>query len=377
MKSLIKSILFLLIGSSFLSCDHDFPVPPASIVPKFTYVADNDGTAPSTVTFTNTSIFPAEYGSPNYTWNFGDNATSNETNPVHRYETPGVYNVTLVIVASGDGQIKTVTQAINIKNPDASGIPIYFTNSTQVLQAYVNDDAPVFEVLPVTNIMGSYGMCIDTVHEKLYIADGDGGVIIQTDLNGKNQKVWRSGLDSPSGVTIDYEKNELYWDTSDGVQKGDLNNDDVNQKVDFVTGQANDSDGIAIDPVNRNLYWINYDGGLGVKGLDGSGEKILIPDAEGARIIVVGTRIFFDFYNGSGDIHIKSANLDGTNVATIVTGISRVVYALAYEPYGNKIYWGDRNKGVIARADLDGSNVQTFYTAAGSTPRGIVFGKKK
>ncbi|MBK7739019.1 MAG: PKD domain-containing protein [Saprospiraceae bacterium] len=363
--------------NGIVSCDHDFPVPPASIVPKFTYVADNDGTAPSTVTFTNTSIVPTEYGAPTYTWNFGDNTTSTETNPVHRYENPGVYQVSLVIVATGTGQIKTITQAINIKNPDASGVPIYFTNSTQVLQAYINDDAPVFEVLPVTNIKDSYGICIDTIHDVLYIADLDGGAIIQTDLNGKNQKIWRSGLDSPSGMAIDYEKNELYWDTSNGIQKGDLNSDDVNQKVDFITGQTNDPDGIAIDPVNRNLYWINYDGGLGMKGLDGSGEKILIPDAEGARIIVVGNRIYFDYYNGSGDIHIKSANLDGSNLATLATGISRVVYGLAYDPYGNKIYWGDRNKGQITRADLDGSNVQTFYTAAGSTPRGIVFGKKK
>lgn len=108
------------------------------------------------------------------------------------------------------------------------------------------------------------------------------------------------------------------------------------KKVDFITGQTNDPDGIAIDPVNRNLYWINYDGGLGMKGLDGSGEKILIPDAEGARIIVVGNRIYFDYYNGSGDIHIKSANLDGSNLATLATGISRVVYGLAYDPMGIK-----------------------------------------
>ena len=35
--------------------EDDFPVPPASTVPDFTYVIDHDAVAPATVTFTNTS----------------------------------------------------------------------------------------------------------------------------------------------------------------------------------------------------------------------------------------------------------------------------------------------------------------------------------
>jgi hypothetical protein len=67
--------------------------------------------------------------------------------------------------------------------------------------------------------------------------------------------------------------------------------------------------------------------------------------------------------------------LDGTGVALLATGISRVVYGLGYEPNGQKIYWGDRNVGTIMRANLDGSEAQPWYVAEGSSPRGIVFGK--
>ena len=62
-----------------------------------------------------------------------------------------------------------------IKDPNASRIPIYFTNGTLVYSGgLINDAIPVFEQIPVTNIQGSYGLCIDTIHNKLYIADVDG-----------------------------------------------------------------------------------------------------------------------------------------------------------------------------------------------------------
>ena len=59
----------------------------------------------------------------------------------------------------------------------------------------------------------------------------------------------------------------------------------------------------------------------------------------------------------------------------LATGITRVVYGLAYEASGQKIYWGDRNKGTIMRANLDGSSPEPWFVAVGSSPRGIVFGK--
>lgn len=372
-------ILILIVGISsfFQSCkDDDFPVPPASTVPKFTFVADNESTAPANVVFTNTSIVPSNAGTASYTWNFGDNTSSQEVNPSHLYTEAGVYNVKLIVITSLSNEIKEVNQTIVIKDANASGVPVYFTNGTVVYRGLVNDVAPIFEEVPVAGIQGTYGLCIDTTNSKLYISDVDAGLIIRTDLDGSNQIVFRSGIDIPNGLAIDYQDNKLYWDTSTGIQRADLSNTDVNQIEDFVTGQANDPEDMSIDPVNRRLYWINYNGGIWRKNLDGTGETEIIPLVEGGSILVVKDRIFFDFYNGTGDIHIKSADLDGANEATLATGISRVVYGLDYEPLSDKIYWGDRNPGIIRRANLDGSEAEAWYVSAGSSPRGIVFGKQ-
>lgn len=52
------------------------------------------GYFPLSVQFTDTSTFVGT----NWTWNFGDNFTSTEQNPLHVYTTPGIYTVTLSIM---------------------------------------------------------------------------------------------------------------------------------------------------------------------------------------------------------------------------------------------------------------------------------------
>lgn len=363
--------IFLLQGCS----DDDFPVPPASTVPQISYTIDNEELAPATVTFTNMSIVPENAGTPTYNWNFGDGQSSSETNPTHLYTEPGVYTVSLVVTTSTSLEIQQVTKTIVIKDPNASGIPIYYTDGTQVYQALINSQAPTFTQVEGIAAQSSYGMTMDTVNMKLYISDYGADKIYRSDLDGSNFEDFRTGVDSPNGLTIDYEENQIYWDTSSGIQRADIDNTDVSQKEDFVTGQPNDPDGINIDTVNRKLYWINYNGGVWSKNLDGTGETLLIPDIEGGSILVIGNRIYYDEYVDSGDIRLKAADLDGSNITTIAVGIGRVIYGLAYEPEAQKIYWGNRDTDIMWRSNLDGSNPEAWFEASGDT-RGIIIGKK-
>src|SRR5690606_20035387 len=189
-----------------------------------------------------------------------------------------------------------------------------------------------------------------------------------------NFEDFRTGIDQPNGMAIDYLENQIYWDTTTGIQRADMDIADVSQKEDFVTGQPNDPDGLDIDLVNRKLYWINYNGGVWSKNLDGTGETSLLPSVEGGSIKIIDNRIFYDEYVGSGDIRLKSANLDGSGISTVAVGIGRVVYGLAYDAENQKIYWGDRDTDQMMRANLDGTSPEVFYIANGDT-RGIVIGK--
>ena len=379
MRNLKSILLLVVVALSLNGCkDDDFPVPPASTVPKFSYTISNDGYAPATVVFTNESIVPENAGTATFTWNFGDGSSSTEENPTHEYQEPGAFIVNLVVVTSSSLEVKEVSRTIVVKDPNETGTMVFFTDGSGVYTGLSSEliENPVFTMLAGVSMQASYGMTIDTISDKLYISDTGGNAIYRCDLDGSNFVIFRSGLDAPNALAIDYQESELYWDTSNGIQKASLDVEDQSQKVDVVTGQSNDPDGIAIDQVNRTIYWVNYNGGLWRKNLDGSGETELNPVVEGGSIIVVNDRIYYDEYVASGDIRLKSADLNGGNVSTLATNISRVVYGLSYEAASNKIYWGDRNVGTIMRANLDGSEAEPWYVQDGSSPRGICFGKE-
>ncbi|HEY3405161.1 MAG TPA: PKD domain-containing protein [Ohtaekwangia sp.] len=355
--------------------DDGYPVPPASTVPKFSTVIDNNEFAPATVTFTNESIIPERAGEVTYYWNFGDGTTSQEENPVHEYLKPGVYKVNLVIVTELSLEINESTQSIVLKDPNATGIPVFFTDGSTVFTALINEQEPVVSSIGITSLQDSYGMAVDTVNDKLYIADFDGEKILVANLDGSDLQDFRTNIGSPDAVAIDYENDRIYWDTDDGIRRADIGNSDVSQFEEFATGKANDPEGISIDPVNDVVYWICYSGGVWKKNLDGSGETEIIPGNMGASILVVGDQIYFDNFIANGDVNLKSANLDGSGIANVASGISRRLFGLAYDEVGDKIYWSDRNVDKIMRANLDGSDAETW--SEGISARGLSIGKQK
>ncbi|OYT12530.1 MAG: hypothetical protein B6I18_00050 [Bacteroidetes bacterium 4572_112] len=68
------------------------------------------GVAPLTVNFQNTSL-----GSPeNYIWYFGDGDTSSMENPLHTYQTEGLYSVKLVISTTTESDSITINDYIDV-----------------------------------------------------------------------------------------------------------------------------------------------------------------------------------------------------------------------------------------------------------------------
>jgi hypothetical protein len=61
---------------------------------------------------------------------------------------------------------------------------------------------------------------------------------------------------------------------------------------------------------------------------------------------------------------VRRANLNGTNVETIITAGLQFPSAIAVDSAGGKIYWGDQLSNELRRANLDGSNNQLLRSTA-------------
>ena len=72
------------------------------------------GNLPLEVSFTNQSTG----GVIDWLWDFGDGQTSTEPNPIHTYQNPGFYTVSLTVTGAGDSDTETKTEYITVTDQD-------------------------------------------------------------------------------------------------------------------------------------------------------------------------------------------------------------------------------------------------------------------
>jgi PKD repeat protein len=166
-----KTVFYLIpviIGMTIASCKEDTPVPTAEIY------ATIDG---YTVTFE-----PAVTDASTYLWDFGDDGTSTELNPVHEYAMSGTYTVTLTV--KGDGGEATATKSVTIAasieelltgGPDAANGKTWIMST-----AYTTGEdggGPIIPEMPILlpsaeNILDMFGLDAEYDNEYTFYSDG-------------------------------------------------------------------------------------------------------------------------------------------------------------------------------------------------------------
>ena len=103
--------------------------------------------------------------------------------------------------------------------------------------------------------------------------------------------------------------------------------------------------------------------------LDGSNVETLVRNAygDGIALDVAGGKMYWTAF-----LTIRRANLDGSNVEDLVTELDAPAH-IALDVAGGKMYWAEEDTGKIRRANLDGSNVEDIVTGL-REPVGIALG---
>ena len=143
LKTIFKQIIILALMVSFTGCEDEDDLLPA-VKASYTYIVNIDT---GTVTFINTSVNASKY-----VWDFGDNTTSTEINPVKTF-TDGTYTVKLSATntAGGSGAFES---EVTILIPLIATFPISFDGANTNYGA-INIGSAVFTVVDNPDLSGT------------------------------------------------------------------------------------------------------------------------------------------------------------------------------------------------------------------------------
>ena len=142
----------------------------------------------------------------------------------------------------------------------------------------------------VPRLRGPTGIALDVVAGKIYWAEWWDNKIQRSNLDGTNIQDIITRYRDPGPIALDTARNKIYWAGDHGIQRSNLDGTDIQ---DIVTGLENPAD-IALDIAGGKIYW---------------SEKRLVYDPPG-------------WSDDEYTHRIRRANLDGTNVQSIVVGVA-------------------------------------------------------
>lgn len=199
----------------------------------------------------------------------------------------------------------------------------------------------------------------------LYWTDSGIGTIQYAVLDGQNITTLVDGLSNPQGIYV--TDNFLYWTDRNDQLIRKANADGANIEVLLNTAPGVPRD-LAV--TSDSIYWVNtFTDNVSRANIDGSGATALVTDnlSFPNGIAVTSTNLY---WSDSGNTSITRSNLDGTGVVELVSGLGTTHLPSDVYVTNDFIYWTTRDlaltaggtavPGTIQRANLDGTNITTL-----------------
>ena len=243
------------------------------------------------------------------------------------------------------------------------------------------------QAAPKEPSVGETSVDQDTAFSHIYWRDSGTGKIQRANLDGSNIEdlvaIEGSSVYGPYGLALDMNGGKIYWTTNDftydrdKIQRANLDGSNI-ETVFIIESEISD---LALDINEGKLYWrdevyddIGADRGDKIRrvNLDVSNiETVFITESDISNLTLDGDgdKMYWTKLEPSTlESEIWRANLDGSNIETLVTGLDNRLKSLALDVTEGKIYWTEifvsrfGSRSDIRRANVDGSNIETLIT---------------
>jgi len=217
---------------------------------------------------------------------------------------------------------------------------------------------------------------VDLAEKKLYWIDASTYDVYRSNLDGSGAIVLVArDSGGPYGLAIDLVGRKLYWpEYGAGILRANLDGSNVETFV----ATPNSLKSLAVDSLNGKLYYTDVTADAIVRvNLDGTSQQVLFsnPDIYFNGGLTLDVEAGKMYWTSPWQGVIQRANLDGSDVETLVdlkatngsgAGSQAYSFGITLDPAAGKMYWTDFVTKGIYRANLDGSNVAILASGLGS-----------
>ncbi|MTI20871.1 hypothetical protein E1176_07550, partial [Fulvivirga sp. RKSG066] len=229
----------------------------------------------------------------------------------------------------------------------------------------------------VSNVGAVYGLEYDSINELIYYTDASEGTLVRIKTDGSEPEILMNNLVNPRDIAINSTSKKVYVVDKDThtIYEYDVNAESSSVLFDHS------SNGLGQKPIGIDYY----DKTLYVTCVEVDDESIWVGDENGTSITKIidysdggygyaiavdkiNEKIYFDDFDSR---NILRANLDGTNIETVVPTVDEV-FGIVIDNANGKIYWSDSGDGLIKKANLDGSDIVPVSISL-PDPLGIFF----
>jgi len=244
------------------------------------------------------------------------------------------------------------------------------------------DGSGVEEVL--TGINSPTDIVVDAVGGKIYWTENSAGRIKRANLDGSGIQTLYTGLSAPAGLALDRANSRLYWVEnplllgSNRIRSASMNGGGAIQNL--VTSGTADPIDLQLDLEGGKIYWTDAAAGqIRRANLDGSGAGTFITGLTSPQSLRLDVNTRTLYWTSDGLLifadKIQRANLDGAVVVEdLVTAGLSALTGIELDLANGRLYWADSGTGRIQSANLDGSNVQTVISSLLTMPIGLTLG---
>lgn len=225
------------------------------------------------------------------------------------------------------------------------------------------------------------GIAVDPVNDTLYWREGAfaTGAIWSSGLDGGEPRLAASTGFGPSRFVADATRQTLFFTDQVHGELARVGYDGTGRTQLVFTSWTSSPLGVALDPLGDALYWtLAGSNGSSIRrvGTDGSGGEVVLPVPPGGATesgdeIRLPEDLAIDpaagklYWTDRDRAEIRRANLDGSGIELLVDtsggGLSRPG-GIAIDPAAGLLFWTDTALGTVSRANLDGSDPVTIVT---------------